>query len=89
MSSILVNGVKLEYCTSAPCVLNHSDALLGFTSSILLCPCCLRKLSLAGYLHDTSECLSKIYQLLDTPALRAINKRDLQTLHRWGIKKEI
>ena len=89
VSSVLANGVKLEYCTSMPCVLNKTDVLLGFASSILLCPCCLRKLNLAGYLHDTAECLSNVYQLLDTVALRAVNKRDLQTLRRWGIRKEL
>ena len=83
---ILYNGVELEICESAPCCLNNSDSVSEAAStSLLLCPGCLRKLQWMGVLHDVPACLRGIYRVLnEDPALREVSSRDLEMLRAWG-----
>ena len=83
---ILGNGVGLELCCeSAPCALNNCDSVgESAATSLLLCPCCLRKLQILGLMPDVPACLGRLQRLLSSPALREVSHADLCTLEQWG-----
>ena len=83
---ILGNGVGLELCCeSAPCALNNCDSVgESVATSLLLCPCCLRKLQILGLMPDVPACLGRLKRLLSSPALREVSHADLCTLEQWG-----
>ena len=83
---VLGNGVGVELCCeNEPCVLNKSDSVgEAAAGSLLLCPCCLRKMQLFGFVRDVPACLDKLHALLSTPSIRAASERDLATLRAWG-----
>jgi len=91
---VLVNGVGLDdNCENEPCALNHCGSVgESVCTSLLLCPCCLRKLQFLGHLPGTADgahngvavCLGKLHSLLNAPELRAVSQTDLRVLHEWG-----
>jgi hypothetical protein len=83
---ILGNGVGIEpCCESSPCALNNCDSVgEGAATSLLLCPCCLRKLQLAGVISDVPATLRRVKDVLSGPELRGVSEHDLQLLREWG-----
>ena len=83
---VLGKGVGIEpCCENSPCIMNNSDGVGESASrSLLLCPCCLRKLQLMGILTDVPACLDKLSTLLNGDALREVSVRDREILRCWG-----
>ena len=48
----------------------------GATTSLLLCPCCLRKLQVLGVVTDVPACLARLHRLLSSEALREVSQAD-------------
>ncbi|KAJ8600777.1 hypothetical protein CTAYLR_006088 [Chrysophaeum taylorii] len=85
---VLSNGIGLDQCCeSDPCALNNCDSVGESASiSLLLCPCCLRKLQLLGIIRDVRACLAAMRRVLSSPALRGVSARDLEILDKWGVR---
>ena len=83
---VLGKGVGIEQCCeNSPCIMNNSDGVgESAATSLLLCPCCLRKLQLMGVLTDVPACLAKLSTLLGDPFLREVSVRDREILRGWG-----
>ena len=83
---VLGKGVGIEQCCeNSPCIMNNSDGVgESAATSLLLCPCCLRKLQLMGAMSDVGECLGKLTTLLNGDALREVSVRDREILRGWG-----
>ena len=83
---VLGKGVGIEQCCeNSPCIMNNSDGVgESAATSLLLCPCCLRKLQLMGVLTDVPACLGKLSTLLSIPFLREVSVRDHESLRGWG-----
>ena len=83
---VIGNGVGLDLCCeNSPCALNNCDSVgEGAITSLLLCPCCLRKLQVLGVVTDVPACLAKLHRLLSSEALREVSQGDLRTLREWG-----
>ena len=87
---VLGKGVGIEQCCeNSPCIMNNSDGVgESAATSLLLCPCCLRKLQLMGVMTDVGECLGKLTTLLNGDALRGdalreVSVRDREILRGW------
>ena len=83
---VLGEGIGLDTCCeNSPCVMNNCDSVgEAAATSLLLCPCCLRKLQLNGCLTDVPACLDALREVLSGDALRSVSQRDLDTLREWG-----
>ena len=83
---VLGKGVGIEQCCeNNPCIMNNSDGVgESAATSLLLCPCCLRKLQLMGVMTDVPTCLAKLSELLNGDALREVSVRDREILRGWG-----
>ena len=83
---VLTNGVGLEKCENEPCALNECNHCVGALActSLLLCPCCMRKLQIAGAVSDVPGCLASLHAVLSDSALKPVSARDLATLREWG-----
>lgn len=87
---LLGAGAGLDVCENSPCVLNcvltqWVDSVgEAAARSLLLCPCCLRKMQAFGFVHDVPACLKGLHAVLNTPALVGVSARDLATLREWG-----
>ena len=83
---VLGKGVGIEQCCeNSPCIMNNSDGVgESAATSLLLCPCCLRKLQLMGVMTDVGLCLGKVSTLLNGDALREVSVRDREILRGWG-----
>ena len=52
-----------------PCALNNCDSVgEGAATSLLLCPCCLRKLELMGAVDDVPACLDAVREVNFAPS---------------------
>ena len=82
---VLGKGVGIEpCCENSPCIMNNSDGVgESAATSLLLCPCCLRKLQLVGVMTDVPACLDKLSTLLNGDALYDVSRKDLEILAYW------
>ena len=86
LECVLGTGLGLERgCQSEPCALNFAVAMgARAANSLLLCPCCMRKLQCRGVVRDVPATLEALRRVLSGPALRGVSAKDLHHLREWG-----
>eukprot|EP01050_Picozoa_sp_SAG11_P010523 SAG11_NODE_1057_length_6008_cov_3.405991_3_plen_672_part_00 len=79
-----LHATGLAACENSPCCMNNADGVESMlTTSMLLCPGCLRKLQLIGAMPNVSGGLRSLRERLaaEGPGF----EDDLQTLEEWGV----
>ena len=79
-----LHATGLAACENSPCCMNNADGVEEMlTTSMLLCPGCLRKLQLIGAMPNVSGGLRSLRERLaaEGPGF----EDDLQTLEEWGV----
>ena len=83
----LAFGAGLGKCENCPCALNNSDSVEedAASSSLLLCPGCLRKLHIGGVIVDVQACMANVAAVLQNiPLAQTSGADDLASLRQWG-----
>ena len=85
------SGAGLDVCENEPCAMNNSDSVdESAVGSLLLCPCCVRKLERDGVVADARACYARLAALLPDGALLGgcanctQGAKDRRVLRSWG-----
>ena len=79
-----LHATGLAACENSPCCMNNADGVEEMlTTSMLLCPGCLRKLQLIGAMPNVSGGLRSLRERLAAEGPGFAD--DLQTLEEWGV----
>jgi len=89
LQAALRGGAGLSACENWNCALNRISCFGDLAAhSLLCCPCCFRRLELAGVVGDVDAVLRRLAVLLASDDFRTVSARDLRELGQYGYVDE-